>query len=149
MTDSAAWHEKYPAPRHQTPEAVTPQELLSRIRNGQQAGIDFLLVDLRRNDHEGGTIKGSVNLPAQSLYPSLKSLLSMVARAKIPEVIWYCGSSRGRGSRAAGWFADLIEDEKLEGVRSVSLEGGIKAWAASGEDYTEMMSEYDEMVWDH
>ena len=90
---------------------------------GGQAGggvRDFVLVDLRRVDHEvrrnpppcvlpplalagrccchfavdiyqqGGTIRGSINLPAQSLYPTLPTLYSVLKAASVRKVIWYC-----------------------------------------------------------
>jgi arsenical-resistance protein 2 len=56
-------------------------------------GADFLLVDLRRTDFEGGTIKGSLNLPAQSLYPTLPTLFNLVRSAGVKDVIFYCGMS--------------------------------------------------------
>ncbi len=85
--------------------------------------IDFLLIDLRRNDHEvwarpswvlyafmpymlswlvcedvhadvgleqGGTIRGSINLPAQSLYPTIPTLYTVFKAACIHTIIWYC-----------------------------------------------------------
>ena len=46
------WHAHYPPPKNLHPSSITPLELLDLIRAGQKAGKDFLLVDLRRNDHE-------------------------------------------------------------------------------------------------
>ena len=43
---------------------------------------------------QGGTIKGSMNLPAQSLYPSLPTLVNLARAGKIQTVIWYCGKTR-------------------------------------------------------
>lgn len=48
----APWHAKYPAPKHQ-PGSLTREQLLEMMRQvGGVAGADFVLVDLRRNDHE-------------------------------------------------------------------------------------------------
>jgi hypothetical protein len=54
MAQPPAWHEAYPAPRNQSPKTVIPrQELLQWLQDGQKKpGVDFLLVDLRRTDHE-------------------------------------------------------------------------------------------------
>lgn len=52
MADQPAWHEKYPQPQTENPKSISKQDLLSRIKSGEQAGVDFLLIDLRRNDHE-------------------------------------------------------------------------------------------------
>ncbi|KIV84713.1 hypothetical protein PV11_00479 [Exophiala sideris] len=114
---------------------------------GQKPGVDFLLIDLRRNDHEGGLIRGSINLPAQSLYYSMPTLLSLCQRASIKTVIWYCGSSKGRGTRAAEWFQDLLDDTKTEGIISAILLEGIGGWAGAGNEYTCLMDEYDSKHW--
>ena len=91
-----------------------------------KAGKDYVLVDLRRNDHEGGTIHGSINLPAQNLYPTIPTLYAIFKAAGLSKIIWYCSSSKGRGTRAASWFADYIEDQKDEQMQSLVLVEGIK-----------------------
>lgn len=40
---------------------------------------------------KGGTIRGSINLPAQSVYNSLPTLLNICKASKIDTVVWYCG----------------------------------------------------------
>lgn len=57
------------------------------------------------------------------------------------------GSSRGRGPRAAGWFADCVAEKGDGGMRSCVLEEGIKGWADAGEEYVERMDGYCEDVW--
>ncbi|KEF51889.1 oxidoreductase [Exophiala aquamarina CBS 119918] len=147
MSQAPAWHEAYPSPRNVSLLTIEREELLTQLQMGKQLGIDFLLVDLRRADHEGGTIKGSINLPAQSLYPSLPTLLNLCQAAGVKQVIWYCGSSKGRGSRAAGWFNDLIKDRNVEGISSIILKDGVAGWANAGEDYTVLMEEYNASTW--
>ncbi|KAK3984618.1 arsenical-resistance protein 2 [Cladorrhinum sp. PSN332] len=141
------WHAAYPAP-NSTGGEISRQEVLTLLRTVPPAQRDFVLVDLRRNDFEGGTIRGSINLPAQSLFPTLAALYDLWRKAGVKKVIFYCGSSRGRGSRATGWLADHIakegDDAKME---SLALVGGIKGWAGAGGEYVEWMDEYDEKVW--
>lgn len=48
----APWHAAYPAPRNAHPASITRAELLQDFRDGKKAGKDFILIDLRRNDHE-------------------------------------------------------------------------------------------------
>ena len=57
------------------------------------------------------------------------------------------GSSKGRGVRAASWFADYIEQQQDTRMRSLVLEGGIKGWVAAGKEYTDFMDEYDASAW--
>ncbi|KAH6714563.1 Rhodanese-like domain-containing protein [Leptodontidium sp. MPI-SDFR-AT-0119] len=140
------WHAAYPAPKT-TAAVITRESLLSWMLGGKVAGKDFVLVDLRRTDFEGGTIRGSINLPAQSLYSTIPSLYALLSTAAIRNVIWYCGSSRGRGNRAAGWFADYIKEQNNTEMESRTLEGGIKGWATGGDEYVRMMDEYDAAVW--
>ncbi|KGO36852.1 hypothetical protein PEX1_051950 [Penicillium expansum] len=146
MSAELPWHAAYPAPRG-VATSISREELLQWIREGKQAGKDFLLVDLRRTDYEGGTIQGSLNLPAQSLYPTIPTLYSLVSNSSVKYVIWYCGSSAGRGTRASGWFADYLEDQHDTEVKSLVLSGGIKGWVVAGSEYTSLMDGYDASVW--
>lgn len=57
------------------------------------------------------------------------------------------GSSRGRGNRAAAWFADHIKEQSDENMQSLALEGGIKGWVAEKGRYLQYMQEYDESYW--
>ncbi|KAG0155256.1 Rhodanese-like [Penicillium digitatum] len=146
MSAELPWHAAYPSPRGAAP-SISREELLQWIQEGRQAGKDFILVDLRRTDYEGGTIQGSLNLPAQSLYPMIPTLYSLVSNSRVKDVIWYCGSSAGRGTRAGGWFADHLEDHHDTEVKSWVLSGGIKGWVAAGPDYTSWMDGYEASVW--
>ncbi|KAL8341218.1 hypothetical protein RB601_005730 [Gaeumannomyces tritici] len=146
------WHATYPAPRKPEQQGATREEVLAMLKaqlKDQNRGgpRDFVLVDLRRTDYEGGTIRGSINLPAQSLWPTIPTLYSVLKAASVRKVIWYCSSSRGRGTRAAGWFADYISDQGDGDMRSLVLVDGIKGWATAGPEYTEWMDEYNEPAW--
>ncbi|GFF24010.1 hypothetical protein IFM46972_00889 [Aspergillus udagawae] len=140
------WHAAFPAPRN-TARSISREDMLQWMREGKQPGKDYVLVDLRRNDHEGGTIKGSLNLPAQSLYYSLPTVYNLLRAGGVKYIIWYCGSSAGRGTRAANWFADYLEDRKDNSIESLVLQGGIKGWVGAGEEYRELMEGFDAQVW--
>ncbi|KEY68594.1 hypothetical protein S7711_05777 [Stachybotrys chartarum IBT 7711] len=147
---TAPWHAAYPAPRHQ-PGSLTRDQVLQMIIKSHELGTrpNFVLIDLRRNDHEGGTIRGSINLPAQSLYPSIPALYGILKEAGVHKVIWYCSSSRGRGTRAAGWFGDYLADHNIDNgnMESLVLAEGVKGWATAGPEYLEWMDEYDSAAW--
>ncbi|KAJ5505451.1 hypothetical protein N7453_004408, partial [Penicillium expansum] len=131
--------------------SITRLELLQWFQEGKRIGRDFVLVDLRRTDFEGGTIRGSLNLPAQSLHPTIPTLYSILSQNRIDNVYSRltkeAGSSRGRGVRAANWFAEYLDEQKDMKIKSLVLEGGIKGWVAAGKDYTQLMDEYDESKW--
>ncbi|KAJ9150106.1 hypothetical protein NKR19_g5414 [Coniochaeta hoffmannii] len=146
-TAPPSWHAAYPAPKTEAP-SITREAVLEMLRDsGNVPGKDLVLVDLRRVDHEGGTIRGSINLPAQSLWPTIPTVYEMFKAAGLRKVIWYCGSSRGRGNRAAGWFADYIAERGDSQMQSLVLLEGIKGWATAGPEYVQWMDEYDQAVW--
>ncbi|OPB44515.1 arsenate reductase Arc2 [Trichoderma guizhouense] len=143
------WHAAFPSPKRQEPETMTRGEVLKMMKDdGSVAGKDYLLVDLRRTDHQGGTIRGSINLPAQSLYPALPTVYNMVKTAGIRRVIWYCSSSRGRGTRAACWFSDYLEEKGDTNTQSLILLEGLKGWAKGGAEYVECIDGYDHAYWE-
>ena len=52
---STVWYTSFSAPRNTSPKHITRAELLQRLQGGQRPGVDFLLIDLRRTDHEVST----------------------------------------------------------------------------------------------
>jgi hypothetical protein len=46
------WYAAYPEPRNKDPDSISRADLLQRFQAGQKPGVDFLLIDLRRSDHE-------------------------------------------------------------------------------------------------
>lgn len=71
------------------------------------------------------------------LLSQVRDILTRVATA----------SSRGRGTRAAGWFADHISDRGDGDMQSLVLVDGIKGWSTAGPEYRQWMDEYEESVW--
>jgi hypothetical protein len=49
--ETAPWHAAFPKPQS-TAQTISRSEVLARLKGGEVPGRDFLLVDLRRNDHE-------------------------------------------------------------------------------------------------
>ncbi|PMD20829.1 Rhodanese-like protein [Hyaloscypha hepaticicola] len=110
----------------------------------------FLLVDVRRTDWEGGTIKTSLNLPAQSFYQTRKTLFDLLERGGFKKVIFYCGASNGRGPRCAAWMQDYIDDVAKFGrkseVKVFILAGGIKGWVKDFEEA--LVDGFEEKYWE-
>jgi hypothetical protein len=82
---SGSWTDAFPAPRTTAP-ILTREEALSAL-----SSPDLLIVDVRRTDYEGGTIKGSINLPAHSFYLNRSVLFDLCKRAGVKKVAFYCG----------------------------------------------------------
>jgi len=79
------WHASFPTPQHTAP-LISRDEVLSNLLSPE-----LLLVDVRRTDYEGGTIKGSLNLPAHSFYVNKGVLYDLCKRAGVKKVAFYCG----------------------------------------------------------
>ncbi|KAF2831241.1 Rhodanese-like protein [Ophiobolus disseminans] len=138
---TGSWTDAFPAPRTTAP-ILTREEALSGL-----SSPDLLLVDVRRTDYEGGTIKGSINLPAHSFYMNRAVLHDLCKRAGVKKVAFYCGASNGRGPRCSAWFADYIADKSDEQVQALTLGGGIKGWVKAGEQYTQQMEGFEPEYW--
>lgn len=75
---------------------------------------------------QGGTIRGSINLPAQSLFPTMPTLYVLFKAAGVKKVIWYCGEFGLSGS--ARWLWWLTRHRLLERPGD---EGGGLVWRLS------------------
>ncbi|KAK4187913.1 hypothetical protein QBC35DRAFT_497635 [Podospora australis] len=150
--DGTPWFSDFPEPVS-SPKKTSPETVATLIRQrdgpDQEKPHDFLLIDNRRTDCIGGTIVGSLNLPAHSFYLSRKILYDLCRQASVKRIIFYCGSSNGRGPRCAAWMQDYIdsvqdptEEARLE---AQVMTGGIRGWIKAYKG--DMMEGYDEKVW--
>jgi len=85
-------------------------------------------------------VRGAVNIPAHGFYPCRKTWLEVLGKA--PLVIFYCGSSNGRGPRVAGWFQDTLDDAGRKDSEAIVLAGGIKRWAEVQKDLTDSVHSF-------
>ena len=97
--------------------------------------IHFLAGLTMLSSHQA-VIPGAVNLPAQTFYPLLPTLSSLLA--SIPIVVFHCSSSLGRAPRCAGWFADALPSDSE--CKVFILQGGMKAWRARFEEDRKMVT---------
>ncbi|KAK4995649.1 hypothetical protein LTR66_004576 [Elasticomyces elasticus] len=64
-TSERPWYEAYPAARNKDPATISRQELRDLMDQGDNVGKDFVLVDLRRADHEvSQALSGPLRLSA-------------------------------------------------------------------------------------
>ena len=82
---TGSWTDAFPAPRITAP-SISREDVLSDL-----SSPELLLVDVRRTDYEGGTIRGSINLPAHSFYMNRGVLHDLCRRAGVRRVAFYCG----------------------------------------------------------
>ena len=94
--DGTPWWTDFPEPKSVATQ-VEPAYVLRLLQEHDAlAGKprEFLLVDARRSDCTGGTVRGAMNLPAHSFYPTRNSLYDLCKQAGIKKVFFYCGESR-------------------------------------------------------
>ncbi|UKZ49057.1 hypothetical protein TrVGV298_003296 [Trichoderma virens] len=123
---------------------MEPSEVYEWIERTKAAGDhaqkDFLLVDVRRNDWEGGTIATSVNLPAQSFYHTRSGGISALQAGWDQERS--CGS---RGPKCAGWFQEYLNSVGEVEMTAAILKGGVKGWQKTYNGQN--MDHYDANAW--
>ncbi|PNP46223.1 hypothetical protein TGAMA5MH_02258 [Trichoderma gamsii] len=127
-------------------EPTEVYESIERVKAaGQHAHRDFLLVDVRRTDWEGGTVATSVNFPAQSFYQTRGEVYQLCKQAGIKRVIFYCGSCGTRGPKCAGWFQEYLDSIGETEMKALILRGGVKGWQKTYNG--QLMDHYDPGAW--
>ncbi|KAJ2929996.1 hypothetical protein H1R20_g7127, partial [Candolleomyces eurysporus] len=113
-----------------SPSSLTAEEVAELIRSPEKGGGKIAIVDVRRNDHGGGHVKGSEQWAAQTFYDNLPGFFEKHKNTE--KVIFYCQSSNGRGPRSAGWYQDYLDSQASDSHSSKAyvLQGGIQGWKA-------------------
>ncbi|KAL4730717.1 hypothetical protein ACLX1H_002755 [Fusarium chlamydosporum] len=137
------WWEAFPEPKAECPRtdpAIVAKLIEVNAALGKNATRDFLLVDVRRTDWEGGTIATSINLPAHTFYQTRAQVYQLVKQAGVKRIIFYCGP------RCAGWMQDYLDEVGETDIKAEILVGGIKGWqkAYAGQ----LMDFYEEEAWE-
>ncbi len=97
-------------------EAIPPQELLQRVRDGLVTVLDVRPVE----EYTAGHVPGAVNIPLSELEGHLESLNPDM------EVVAYC-----RGPHCVLAF-DAVERLRAQGMRARRLETGFPEWKQAG-----------------
>ncbi|CAA7269902.1 unnamed protein product [Cyclocybe aegerita] len=132
------WWDAYPTV-DSSPSFLAAEEVAAFIRDPTAASKDIAIIDVRRNDHAGGHVRGSHNWAAQTFYDDLPSFYEQFKET--PRVIFYCQSSNGRGPRSAGWYQDYLDAQGEGSHKSTAyvLEGGIKNWLKTFEGQEDLI----------
>ncbi|KAI0401932.1 Rhodanese-like domain-containing protein [Xylaria palmicola] len=144
MAAEQPWHASFPTPKTTKPASLTPDEVLSMLRAGG-VGRDFVLVDIRRNDYEFVAPLTSLRKPFFQRF--LRSINYSRVLAFDMSSGFVVSSSQGRGTRAAGWFNDHIQEQGDIEMQSAILLGGVKGWATAGEEFVWFMDGYVPEHW--
>ncbi|KAG2067141.1 S-adenosyl-L-methionine-dependent methyltransferase [Suillus decipiens] len=112
------WWDAYPK------DYLTSDEVANMLRDPDRS--DYAIIDVRENDRDGGHISRSVQWRADAFAGSLNKFYDEYGKTK--QVVFYCGSSKGRGSRCAAWYQDYLNGEGNTESRACVLEGGYHGW---------------------
>lgn len=111
-----------------SPKIIHVDEVAQLIRDNTKTVADYAVIDVRKNDHGGGHVRGSYQYYAETFYDELPSFFEKFGNTK--QVIFYCGSSKGRGPRCAGWYQDYIDEKENHTSTAYVLDGGVQGWLA-------------------
>ncbi|KAG0346736.1 hypothetical protein BG005_000571 [Podila minutissima] len=108
-------------------------------------GKDYLVIDVRGEDHVGGHVAGSLNLPLHELPERLPELIK--EHADVPQLYFYCGQSYSRGPKGAAIWAEGQSEELASKQQVNVLEGGFVEWQKKYKEDRELVDNYDEEHW--
>ncbi|KAF9180512.1 hypothetical protein BGZ51_006169 [Haplosporangium sp. Z 767] len=125
-------------------------------------GKDYLVVDVRDTDYEGGHIPGCLNIPASELPEKLPILIEEFK--EVPQLFFHCALSQVRGPKAANrWSAAIAERDaelaKTEAAAAVAadqgplsqkvhiLRGGFTEWQHKHKDDKNLVADYKAEYW--
>merc|ERR1719160_2239230 len=91
---------------------------------GQQLS-NFVVVDLRGPDFEGGNIRGCVNIPSMDLIGNLDGAVGQLQNAET--VIFHCLISRHRAPQCAKYYKERLQKHGRK-QKVLILEGGYNAF---------------------
>ncbi|VDC00731.1 unnamed protein product [Peniophora sp. CBMAI 1063] len=133
------------------PRYITNDELAKIIKSDKEPHKDYLVIDVRDDDHVGGHISGSHHLPSQKF---LDSVHDLVNRTKdIPIVIFHCALSQARGPKAARIYSETRDNLQIAGKDQPHdvciLRGGFTEFQAKFRNDPKLVENFDASVWDY
>ncbi|KEY66318.1 hypothetical protein S7711_02780 [Stachybotrys chartarum IBT 7711] len=141
-----------------TLQRVTAKVLSDRIlEEASSADPSYAIVDVRDDDHLGGHIKGSTNVPSRQLDVMMPTLVRKLQDKKV--VVFHCALSQQRGPSAAlkylrerdGHLKALgLKKEgkgEGEGQEVFVLDGGFVGWQETYGEDERLTEAYRKELW--
>ncbi|KAI8058591.1 Rhodanese-like domain-containing protein [Syncephalis plumigaleata] len=143
-----------------TVEYIDSDELASLLRNRELTPrVDYVIIDVRDDDFEGGNIVSAINVPSHRLLEQLPSLIKEYAH--VPRIIFHCALSQVRGPTSAGiYHQTVLQMRNTKGAKDDSdatssitqqvlvLRGGFALWQAKFKDTTDLIENYNRDLWE-
>ncbi|KAI8927223.1 Rhodanese-like domain-containing protein [Entophlyctis helioformis] len=124
------------------PQYADAEELAALIRDPtKQAGKDYLVVDVRGDDFDGGHIVGAKNVPSTDILHG--SPESQVEALQGPKTLYFhCALSQVRGPKYPGQPGQGGEQEiKI-------LRGGFGGWQELYRNDTDLVEDFNAKMWE-
>lgn len=131
-------------------EFISVQELTETIKDKSKIPHkDYIVVDVRDLDHNGGNIVNSINVPSVIFLDRVDELLKN--HKDTPLIVFHCMQSQIRGPSCARKYIKRKEelgDSSAVKQKVAVLEGGFLAWELyHRSNATTMISNYDKERW--
>jgi len=126
---------------------ITNQELRALILSDKKPRKDYVVVDVRDDDREGGHIKHSHWAPSTSFYDNVDELVK--DNKDLETVIFHCAMSQQRGPKAARIYAEALADKYPDSTQQVLvLRGGFIDFQALYRKEPELVEAWNAEFWD-
>ncbi|KAI8384302.1 Rhodanese-like domain-containing protein [Radiomyces spectabilis] len=107
---------------------------------------DYLVIDVRDTDFEGGNIPHAVNVPAGQLLDRVHEIIDEYGQ--VPCVYFHCALSQVRGPKAARIYKESLHLQGIQTNQQVKvLRGGFEGWHAKYRKEKQLLENYDPSIW--
>ncbi|THH00192.1 hypothetical protein EW026_g2294 [Hermanssonia centrifuga] len=128
---------------------ISPDELAAIIKSDKTPSKDYIIVDVRDDDWQGGNIKGSHNSPSAEFLVKVDQLVKQTK--DVPLVVFHCALSQARGPKAARIYAETRDLLQAEGEdiphQVLILRGGFSDFQAKFHADPHLVENWDAEVW--
>ncbi|CAG8574451.1 13567_t:CDS:2 [Ambispora gerdemannii] len=129
------------------PEFVDAEELAKLIKDKSKVpGKDYVVIDVREDDFEGGNIPGCVNVPSSVFVDNLHQMIK--GYSQVPQIIFHCALSQVRGPKSARIYQEALTLNSIKTNQKILiLSGGFVEWQKRYKSDAELVEKYNEKFW--
>ena len=129
---------------------ILREELVQALKNNPDS---VAVVDVRGDDHVGGHIKGSTNVPSHTLDWRMPELVRTLKDKEV--VVFHCAYSQVRGPKAFREYRELRRaardkagEPEADPQRACVLQGGFHSWQAKFGHDKDLTEAYAADIWE-
>jgi len=118
------------------------------MKSGKTVKKDFVVIDVRDDDYEGGNIKGCLNYPSRQFLLNVDGLIKETK--SVPLVIFHCALSQVRGPKAARIYSETRKNVLFGNDiphEVAILRDGFSQFQIKFKDDPELVENWDKEVW--